>query len=104
MDLDGTSVHSEPFWIWIIQMTVATLLGNPRFELEHVDQPFVAGHSVSSTCRTASTSTAPAGRWRRLAQLYFEHTHRELDALLAGNGRREAIQPAPGLPRLPNLA
>jgi hypothetical protein len=34
MDLDGTTVHSEEFWIWIIQMTIASLLGNPTFTLE----------------------------------------------------------------------
>ena len=28
MDLDGTSVHSEDFWIWIIQLSIASLLKN----------------------------------------------------------------------------
>ncbi|MBQ9733805.1 MAG: HAD family phosphatase, partial [Clostridia bacterium] len=27
MDLDGTSVRSESFWIWIIEQTTASLLG-----------------------------------------------------------------------------
>ena len=47
MDLDGTSVRSEEFWIWIIQLSVASLLGNPKFELEEADLPYVSGHSVS---------------------------------------------------------
>ena len=47
MDLDGTTVRSEEFWIWIIQMSIASLLGNPKFELEEADLPFVSGHSVS---------------------------------------------------------
>ena len=34
MDLDGTSVHSEPFWIWIIEQTTATLRGDPGFRLD----------------------------------------------------------------------
>ena len=34
MDLDGTTVRSEEFWIWIIQLTTASLLGKPEFELE----------------------------------------------------------------------
>ena len=29
MDLDGTSVRSEEFWIWIIQLSTASLLGDP---------------------------------------------------------------------------
>ena len=33
MDLDGTSVRSESFWIWIIQLSIASLLDNPKFEL-----------------------------------------------------------------------
>ena len=27
MDLDGTSVRSEEFWVWIIQLSTASLLG-----------------------------------------------------------------------------
>ena len=50
MDLDGTSVRSEEFWIWIIQMTTASLLDNPRFELEEAEhthremQAIMGGH------------------------------------------------------------
>ena len=47
MDLDGTTVHSEHFWIWIIEKTTASLLGDPKFELEACDEPHVSGHSVS---------------------------------------------------------
>jgi hypothetical protein len=47
MDLDGTSVRSESFWVWIIQRSIASLINNPRFELEESDLPFVSGHSVS---------------------------------------------------------
>ena len=69
MDLDGTSVHSEEFWIWIIEQTTARLLGNPKFPLEEADEPHVSGHSVSaSTCSTASRSTARTRRSRRRAR------------------------------------
>ena len=47
MDLDGTSVRSEEFWIGIIQTSTASLLGDRHFELEEADLPFVSGHSVS---------------------------------------------------------
>ena len=47
MDLDGTSVRSERFWIWIIEQTTASLLGDPHFALEENDLPYVSGHSVS---------------------------------------------------------
>jgi beta-phosphoglucomutase len=47
MDLEGTSVHSEQFWIWIIQHTAASLLDNSGFEFEETDLPYVSGHSGS---------------------------------------------------------
>ena len=47
MDLDGTSVKSESFWIWIIEQTTASLLDDMSFRLSEVDLPFVSGHSVS---------------------------------------------------------
>ena len=47
MDLDGTSVHSENFWMWVIEQTTARLLGNPNFKKEAEDEPFISGHSVS---------------------------------------------------------
>src|SRR4051812_39028024 len=31
MDLDGTTVHSEEFWMLIIQMSIASLLGDSNF-------------------------------------------------------------------------
>ena len=47
MDLDGTSVHSESFWMWVIEQTTARLLGNSDFKREAEDDPFISGHSVS---------------------------------------------------------
>ena len=47
MDLDGTSVHSESFWMWVIEQTTERLLGKPDFKKEAEDEPFISGHSVS---------------------------------------------------------
>ena len=47
MDLDGTSVHSEAFWMWVIEQTTARLLGDKGFRREAADEPFISGHSVS---------------------------------------------------------
>ena len=60
MDLDGTSVHSEPFWIWIIEQTTASLLGDPGFRLEPADQPYVSGHSVSEHLQYCIDKYCPA--------------------------------------------
>ncbi len=97
MDLDGTSVRSEDFWVWIIQMTTASLLGNSRFELEEEDLPFVSGHSVSEHLQYCIDKYCPGGSLEQARELYFEHTHREMKAILEGKGRANAFQPAPGL-------
>ena len=97
MDLDGTSVRSERFWVWIIQQSVASLLGNPHFELEEADLPFVQGHSVSEHLQYCIDKYAPGASLEKAREHYFDHTHREMQAILAGKGRSDAFQPAPGL-------
>ncbi len=47
MDLDGTTVRSEPFWVWMIEQTMGSLLGDPSFTLDATDLPYVSGFSVS---------------------------------------------------------
>lgn len=97
MDLDGTSVYSEGFWIWIIERTTASLLGDPRFELEPADLPFVSGHSVSEHLGHCIRKYCPDKTLEAARAFYFEHTHREMQAILDGTGRSDAFVPAPGL-------
>jgi beta-phosphoglucomutase-like phosphatase (HAD superfamily) len=97
MDLDGTSVRSEGFWVWIIQMAIASLLGNARFELEASDLPFVSGHSVSEHLQYCIDKYCPGKTVEQARAFYFEHTHREMQAILEGRGRSDAFTPSPGL-------
>lgn len=97
MDLDGTSVRSEEFWIWIIQMTTASLLGKPDFELEESDLPFVSGHSVSEHLKHCTKKYCPDKSVEEARHFYFEHTHREMQAIMEGKGRKNAFVPTPGL-------
>lgn len=97
MDLDGTSVHSEAFWIWIIQMSIASLLDNPRFELEEADLPHVSGHSVSEHLQYCIDKYCPDKTVEAARRYYFEHTGREMTAILDGRGKVGAFTPAPGL-------
>jgi beta-phosphoglucomutase len=97
MDLDGTSVHSEGFWIWIIERTTASLLWNPNFELEPADLPFVSGHSVSEHLAYCVRKYCPDKTVEQARDFYFEHTRREMRAVLEGGGRADAFVPAPGL-------
>jgi beta-phosphoglucomutase-like phosphatase (HAD superfamily) len=97
MDLDGTTVRSEEFWIWIIQLTTASLLDKPEFELEEADLPFVSGHSVSEHLTHCVEKYCPDKTVEEARGFYFEHTHREMDAILHGMGRKNAFTPTPGI-------
>jgi beta-phosphoglucomutase len=97
MDLDGTSVRSEDFWVWIIEQTTASLLGDPAFELEQADLAYVSGHSVSEHLQYCIQKYCPGKTVEQARQFYFEHTRREMHEVLEGRGRTEAFVPAPGL-------
>ncbi|HLO30940.1 MAG TPA: HAD hydrolase-like protein [Anaerolineales bacterium] len=97
MDLDGTTVRSEEFWIWIIQITVASLLGNPDFRLEEEDLPFVSGHSVSEHLAYCIQKYCPGETVEKARSYYFSHTHRELNEIMQGRGKSGAFKPAPGI-------
>lgn len=97
MDLDGTTVHSESFWIWMIEQATASLLDNPRFQLEAADLPFVSGFSVSEHLQYCIQKYCPGRTLEDARHFYFLHTHREMQAILDGGGRAEAFTPAPGV-------
>lgn len=97
MDLDGTSVRSEGFWIWIIQQTLGTLRGDPAFELAEADLPYVSGHSVSEHLQYGIDRYCPDKTVEEARRVYFDHTGREMQAILRGEGRADAFVPTPGL-------
>jgi len=97
MDLDGTTVKSEEFWIWIIQLTTASLLGKPEFELEEADISFVSGHSVSEHLKYCVEKYCPDKTVEEARSFYFEHTHREMEAIMQGKGRKNAFTPSAGI-------
>ncbi len=97
MDLDGTSVHSEEFWIWIIRETTARLLGDPKFDLEEADLPHVSGHSVGEHLQYCIDKYCPGRTVEEARTHYFEITHHELKEIAAGRGKPEAFTPTPGL-------
>ena len=97
MDLDGTSVHSEEFWMWVIQETTARLLGTPGFTTEPEDQPFISGHSVSEHLQYMIDKYAKGESLEKARGYYFEIVNYELNEILHGRGRQDAFSPAPGL-------
>ncbi len=97
MDLDGTSVHSEPFWIWIIQLSIASLLDNPKFELEEADLPYVSGHSVSEHLQYCVDKYCPDKTVEEARKYYFQHTRHEMKEITEGRGHDNAFVPTAGL-------
>ena len=97
MDLDGTSVHSEHFWIWIIAKTVRRLVDDPRFELEAEDEPSVSGHSVSEHLQYCINKYCPDKTVEEARRHYFDITAFEMAEILNGRGRQDAFAPSPGL-------
>ena len=97
MDLDGTSVHSESFWMWVIEQTTARLLGNPSFKREAQDEPFISGHSVSEHLQYMIDKYCKDGSLQLARQYYFEIVNHEMAEILAGRGKQDAFTPAPHL-------
>lgn len=97
MDLDGTSVQSEPFWIWVIEQTVGRLIGNAGFRLEAGDEPYVSGHSVSEHLKYCIDKYCPEKTVEEARRYYFEITRYEMNEIVEGRGRAGAFIPVDGL-------
>jgi beta-phosphoglucomutase len=97
MDLDGTTVHSEAFWVWMIEKATGSLLGDSSFSLESSDAPFVAGFSVSEHLKYCISKYCPGRTIEDARRFYFQHAHHEMAEVLAGRGRTDAFVPAPGV-------
>ena len=97
MDLDGTSVHSEEFWMWVIEKTTARLLGKNSFTKEEEDIPFISGHSVSEHLQYMIDKYAPGASLMLARDYYFDIVNYEMNEILHGRGKQDAFTPAPNL-------
>lgn len=97
MDLDGTSVNSEEFWVWVIEKTIKTLMDNHRFELCEGDLPFVSGHSVSEHLQYCINRYCPEKTLTAARAHYFEITRYEMNEIMNGRGNMTAFKPTEGL-------
>ncbi|MCF0117570.1 MAG: HAD hydrolase-like protein, partial [Bacilli bacterium] len=97
MDLDGTSVKSEEFWIWIIQKSIASLIGNDDFVLEEADLPHVSGHSVSEHLQYCISKYCPDKKLEDARKWYFYHTEYEMNEIMEGRGKEGAFTPNTGI-------
>lgn len=97
MDLDGTAIDSEHFWVGIIQQSIARLMGNSGFCFEDADLPHVSGYSVAEHLNYCITKYCPEKKLQDAREIYKELEYQELTKLLHGGGHSDAFQPMPGL-------
>lgn len=97
MDLDGTSVRSEQFWMWIIEKTMQRLIGDTGFSLADEDEPFVSGHSVSEHLQYCITKYCPDQKVEVARTFYYEIVEAEMEKIMKGQGKKGAFVPTPGL-------
>lgn len=97
MDLDGTSVHSESFWMWVIEQTTARLLSKPSFVREKEDEPFISGHSVSEHLQYMINKYTPDSSLELAREYYFDIVNFEMAEIMKGRGKQDAFTPSPNL-------
>lgn len=97
MDLDGTSVHSEEFWMWLIERTTARLLGKSDFVSETEDKPFISGHSISEHLQYMIDKYAKGESLELARRYYYELVSYEMNEIMQGRGKQDAFTPTPGL-------
>ena len=97
MDLDGTTVQSEHFWIWIIEKTIASLLGNSKFKLESEDEPYVSGNSVFEHLQYCICKYCPDKSLEEARHWHFKHKSYEINEIMAGRGKKGVFTPTPGI-------
>jgi beta-phosphoglucomutase-like phosphatase (HAD superfamily) len=97
MDLDGTSIMSEEFWIYIIERTTAECLNNPHFKLAKEDFPFVCGFTTVEHLEYTKGKYKYPQDINYALEVYHKITKLELNEIMEGRGNIEVFKPRPGL-------
>lgn len=97
MDLDGTTVKSEEFWIWLIQRTVQELTNNPNFAFVAEDIPYVSGFSTIEHLDYCIQKYKLDADVLTANNVYHRLAEYELNEILEGRGNASAFHPREGL-------
>lgn len=97
MDLDGTTVKSEEFWIYLIERTTAEMLANPEFKLENSDFPFVSGFSTVEHLEYTKNKYKYPQDISIALECYHRIARFELNEIMEGRGNVDAFKPREGL-------
>lgn len=97
MDLDGTTVKSEEFWIYLIECTIKKLTKRSDFSLSREDIPFVSGFSTEEHLRYCLEKYKLDFSLNQAIEKYHETAEAELNEVLKGKGNFGAFKPREGL-------
>lgn len=97
MDLDGTTLTSEEFWVYIIEQTMRELTGNCKFSFCESDIPFVSGYTTLDHLNYAVNKYYPGANVKKGLEIYHVISERELAKIMRGEGRTDTFKPTRGL-------
>ncbi len=97
MDLDGTTVESEEFGVFIIEETMKRFLGNQKFSLDASDVPFVSGFTTVDHLNYCINKYCPGKDVNPCLEIYHDVAGTELQKIMNGGGKADGFQPAEGL-------
>ncbi len=97
MDLDGTTVKSEEFWVYLIQKTIQLLTDNADFRLSQEDLPFVSGFSTAEHLSYCLKKYSLPYSLAEADELYHKTAAFELGEIMQGRGNADAFCPRDGL-------
>ena len=97
MDLDGTTVRSEQFWMYLIECTMKKLLNDNSFKFTKEDEPFVCGYSTPEHLKYCKKKYHFQESIEEALVVYNEITDFELKEISEGRGNSDAFKPRPGL-------
>lgn len=96
-DLDGTTLQSEEFWVYIIEKTVKKLIGDEKFSLTQEDVPFVSGFTTADHLNYCIEKYAQGKNVNEAVDIYHKIAEEELAKIMRGEGYVSAFRPAEDL-------
>ena len=96
MDLDGTTVISEEFWIYLIEKTVKQI-SSPDFCLSEEDTPYVLGFSTAEHLEYCLNKYKIPKTVNEALEVYHKTARFELNEIMEGRGNVDAFKPRAGL-------
>ncbi len=96
-DLDGTTVISEEFWIYLIEKTTKEVSKNKDFTLEEADIPYVSGFSTAEHLSYCLKKYKINVSINEALETYHKIAKFELNEIMEGRGNVDAFKPRKGL-------